>query len=54
MKGIDEINKSAMIDKFDDLSQKLINLLQEFGYNYEANKLDDLCYDILYKIEHEE
>lgn len=41
------------IDKFDDLAQKLINLLRISGYDSDADKLDTLCYDILYKIEHE-
>lgn len=40
------------IDKFDDLAQKLINLLRVSGYDFDADKLDSLCYDILYKIEH--
>lgn len=47
---MDEID----IDKFDDLAQKLINLLRVSGYDSDADKLDTLCYDILYKIEHEE
>lgn len=47
---MDEID----IDKFDDLAQKLINLLRVSGYDSDVDKLDTLCYDILYKIEHEE
>lgn len=54
MSKLDEFKRIAMIDKFDDLAQKLITLIKEFGYNCEADKLDTLCYDILYKIEHEE
>lgn len=54
MSKLDEFEKIVMIDKFDDLAQKLIILIKEFGYNREADKLDSLCYDILYKIEHEE
>ena len=54
MSKFDEFERTKMIDKFDDLAQKLINLTKEFGYNREADKLDNLCYDILYKIENEE
>lgn len=54
MNKLDEFERIAMIDKFDNLAQKLIILTKEFGYNREADKLDSLCYDISYKIEHEE
>lgn len=39
------------IDILDDLMQKLISKLQLLGMSKEAEKLDSVCYDILYKAE---